>query len=239
MKVYKFGGASVRDMVCINHLADILREETEQVVLVVSAMGKTTNRLEKVVAAIGPAAADYDRVYDQIVSNGELWSTRLITRVLRERGIDAHWVDMTHVLRTDNTYRAANVDFAATLPLLREAVADHRIVVLQGFIGGTAEGLRTTLGREGSDYTAAIVANLLEADSVTLWKDVPGVMTGDPKVDPTARKIDRLTYAEAEAMSRAGAQIIHPKTMAPLADKRIPLYVKPFWTPSEPGTVIC
>ena len=237
MKVYKFGGASVSNIACINHVADILSSETDRVVLVVSAMGKTTNRLEKVVEALHPA--NYNQTYDQIVSNGELWSTRVVAAVLRERGIPVHWVDMTRILLTDATYRSANVDFEATKPLLKAAVADHRFTIVQGFIGGTRDGYRTTLGREGSDYTAAIVANLLDAESVTLWKDVPGIMTADPKTDPSARLIDHLTYAEAEAMSLAGAQIVHHKTMAPLAEKHIPLYVKPFWHPTESGTKIC
>lgn len=238
MRVFKFGGASVRSIAQINHLADIIKQQDDELVLVVSAMGKTTNRLERVVEAIHPSEQEYDRVYDQIVSNGELWSTRFVADVLRERGVDVHWIDMTRVLMTDDTFRSAVVDFDATRPLLRQAVDGHRICIVQGFIGGTTDGLRTTLGREGSDYTAAIVANLLDADSVTLFKDVDGIMSADPKVDATAHKIDHLTYAECEAMARAGAQVVHPKTMAPLAQKNIPLFVKPFKNPEASGTLI-
>lgn len=279
MKVYKFGGASVKDAKGVRNLTDIIRTEEGELVIVVSAMGKTTNALERVVNALvqhdealaeqewrmvldyhraicdelGMALPidesahphgwelsemDYDLFYDQVVPNGELISTRIIAAYLQQQGIDAHWVDMTQVLVTDAMYREANVYMDATRQRLVDAVKNHRVCVVQGFIGGAPTGYRTTLGREGSDYTAAIVANLLDAEQVTIWKDVPGILNADPRIMPEAVKIDELTYADAVELAYSGAQVIHPKTLRPLENKQIPLYVKPFGDKHAPGSVI-
>lgn len=280
MKVYKFGGASVRNAEGVRNLKDIVSLEQGELVVVVSAMGKTTNALERVVNAmqagdhalaqrewqeiqqyhraicdeLGIAApqvleaelphgcdlegSDYDLFYDQVVPNGELISTRIIADYLCAQGIDAHWVDMTQVMVTDAMYREANVYMDATRQRLCDAVRGHRVSVVQGFIGGAPTGYRTTLGREGSDYSAAIVANLLDGESVTIWKDVPGVLNADPRIRPDAVKIDELTYQDAVELAYSGAQVIHPKTLRPLENKSIPLYVKPFGDPTAMGSVI-
>lgn len=279
MRVYKFGGASVRNAAGVRNLADIVKSVSDDLIIVVSAMGKTTNALERVVNALVQkdhvlaeeewnaivdyhraicdelgislpidasshphgwemSEMDYDLFYDQVVPNGELISTRIIAEYLKKEGIDAHWVDMTQVLVTDALYREANVYMDATRQRLTDAVRSHRVCVVQGFIGGAPTGYRTTLGREGSDYTAAIVANLLDAESVTIWKDVPGILNADPRIMPDAVKIDELTYADAVELAYSGAQVIHPKTLRPLENKQIPLFVKPFGDKHAPGSVI-
>ncbi|MBR6017641.1 MAG: aspartate kinase [Paludibacteraceae bacterium] len=281
MKIYKFGGASVRNPEGIQNLAHIISLcETEPLVVVVSAMGKTTNALERVLAALMahdrveaarewndiiayhdailaslglppetlpyralPALQDehnYDLSYDQLVSLGELTSTAIIDAYLRSQGFDSCLLDMTRLLRTDATYRDANVDLDTSAGLLCEAVrhAGHRICIAQGFIGGTVDGLRTTLGREGSDYTAALIGNFLNADSVTIWKDVPGILNADPRLVKDTVLIPELRYHDAVELSYSGAQIIHPKTIRPLENKRIPLYVKPFGDPTAAGSKI-
>jgi len=244
MKIYKFGGASVKDAERIRHLADIVRLETEPLIIVVSAMGKTTNQLEEFTRMLYPDApfedAEYNRLYDQVVSTGELQSTRIVSAYLRHAGIDNHWMDITQLLRTDANYRDANVDLATSAAQLTAYIHHHpaRIYVTQGFIAGTADGLRTTLGREGSDYTAALLAYMLDAESVTLWKDVPGVFSADPRKVRDAVLIHEMSYTEAQQLVENGAQIVHRKTFAPLYEKRIPLYVKPFLHPEEEGTVI-
>lgn len=287
MKIYKFGGASVRDASGVRNLLKIVASESDNLVVVVSAMGKTTNALERVVNAIwqgdAPAADaewqtivafhrsladelsiswdcvsdilslydslplfdtahsfDYDLLYDQVVSLGELISTRLISTFLYQSGVVNTWLDMPHLLRTDALFREARVDMNTSARLIGEAVSRaERVCIAQGFIGGTADGLRTTLGREGSDYTAAILGNLLEATSVTIWKDVPGILNADPRLMEQTSKIDCLSYIEAVELAYSGAQIIHPKTIRPLENKHIPLYVKPFAEHNAPGSVIC
>lgn len=284
MRVFKFGGASVKDAEGIRNLARIVRGETDDLAVVVSAMGKTTNALERVVNALWlreqeqverewalieeyhrgvadelgvtldlrfpetQATMDsYDELYDQVVSWGELMSTRLVSAYLTKAGIRNEWLDMTRLLITDATFRAAQVDFPATEDNLlahfayrpgAEYANRARVRVLQGFIGGTADGRRTTLGREGSDYTAALVAAALNAESVTIWKDVPGILTADPRKDKSATLIPELSYEDAERLAASGAQIIHRKTIFPLERKQIPLYVKPFLQPDAPGSVI-
>lgn len=264
MKVFKFGGASVKDADGVRNLGRIVSRETGDVIVVVSAMGKTTNALERVVDALYKNDSktaeeewiklqqqhgrndvlptldtdDYDKLYDQIVSNGELWSTKIVAEYLNSIGVETHWVDMTEVLVTDARYREANVYFDATRQRLKDAVKGHRVCVVQGFIGGAANGTRTTLGREGSDYTAAIVANLLDAESVTIWKDVPGILNADPRLVDNTVLIPELTYADAVELAYSGAQVIHPKTLRPLENKQIPLYVKPFGNPDAKGSVI-
>jgi len=244
MKIYKFGGASVKDAERIRHLADIVKLETEPLIIVVSAMGKTTNQLEEFTRMLYPDApfedAEYNQLYDQVVSTGELQSTRIVSAYLRHAGINNHWMDITSVLRTDAHYRDANVDIDTSTVLLQTYLQDHpaRIYVTQGFIAGTKDGLRTTLGREGSDYTAALLAYMLDAESVTLWKDVPGVFSADPRKVRDAVLIHDMTYAQAQELVANGAQIVHPKTFAPLFERQIPLYVKPFLHPDEAGTLI-
>lgn len=298
MKVYKFGGASVSSAASILNVVQIVRQEADRLMVVVSAMGKTTNALERVVNAsfakdesaayaelnniknyhdaiiqelfpIGHTFlqhkllllldevkmlvhnmcedelsdrgnAFYDYYYDQIVSYGELISSKIISYTFYREGLDNVLLDMTDCLRTDNTWREAKVDMLASGSLLRRAMEKRMSMryVLQGFIGGTAEGLHTTLGREGSDYTAAIVANLLEADSVTIWKDVPGILNADPRIVRNTVLIPELTYYDAVELAYSGAQVIHPKTIRPLENKQIPLYVRPFATPQKEGSVI-
>lgn len=280
MRVYKFGGASVRNAEGIRNLVHIVSLADSDLMVVVSAMGKTTNALERVLDALCagdtataqqewntlidyhtailnelglsedilpvhdlPAlqdATNYDLSYDQLVSWGELISTTIINAYLHTQGIDSEWLDMTHLLRTDTTYRDANVDLELSAQQIRTAVAqsDKHIFVAQGFIGGTEDGLRTTLGREGSDYTAALLGNFLGAESVTIWKDVPGILNADPRLVQDTVLIPELTYNDAVELSYSGAQIIHPKTIRPLENKSIPLYVKPFADPLAAGSVI-
>jgi aspartate kinase len=185
---------------------------------------------------------EYDYYYDQIVCIGELLSTTIISAYLNEEGIRNEWVDVRDILRTDDNFRDANIDWEYTteqaraniIPLLHE----QGLVITQGFIGATDENESTTLGREGSDYTAAIFANIIGAESLTIWKDVEGVMNADPKAFPTAEIIRELNYDEVIEMAYYGAQVIHPKTIKPLQNKGIPLYVKCFLDPELPGTVI-
>lgn len=244
MKIYKFGGASVKNAERIRHLGEIVSQTEGPLVVVVSAMGKTTNNLEEFTRMLYPDATyedmDFDRLYDQVVSTGELQSSRIVSAYLNHAGIANQWMDATAVLRTDSYFREAQVDVETSLRLLTAFIQAHpaRVYVTQGFIGGTADGMRTTLGREGSDYSAALFGNMLDAESVTLWKDVDGVYSADPRKVKDARLLRRLTYAEAEALAEQGAQIVHRKTFAPLQQKRIPLYVRPFLHPEQEGTVI-
>lgn len=288
-KVFKFGGASVKDAAAIENLHDILRRyPDERLVVVISAMGKTTNFLERVLHAYHNApdqvegllaelqrqhedvaerlvpdpgsivdriqglfaqlrarllmepSDNYDFDYDQIVSFGELLSTTIISTYLNLTGIPNTWLDARRLVRTDSTYREGRVDWDVTVQQVRDAMADQegRVFLTQGFIGGTAENLTTTLGREGSDYSASIMAFALDAESVTIWKDVPGLLNADPKRFPDAVKLDKIPYEEAVELSYYGASIIHPKTLKPLQNKQIPLYVKSFFQPDEPGSVI-
>ncbi len=280
MKVYKFGGASVATSEGISNVARIISLCEDDVLVVVSAMGKTTNALERVLDALMaddhvlaqrewdsivayhdavidrlslphdilpfrsvPSLwdkSDYDLSYDQLVSLGELISSAIVQACLLSQGIDCDRLDMTRLLRTDHTYRDARVDLAVSQALLRQALqkSTKRVHVLQGFIGGTEDGLRTTLGREGSDYTAALVGNFVDAESVTIWKDVPGILNADPRLVPNTVLIPELRYSDAVELSYSGAQIIHPKTIRPLENKHIPLYVKPFGDPAAPGSKI-
>jgi aspartate kinase len=288
MKVYKFGGASVKDADGIRNLAKIVRKQPGNLVVVVSAFGKTTNALEKVLKAwlngddkftsllravmeshssvvaglFGPDSevqgkldvsfallndhllagnmGDYDFEYDQIVSYGEIWSTKIVAEYLKKTGIEASWIDLREILVTDDRFRDANVLWNESTIRVQNAFdfAAAGIYVTQGFIGGTITGDTTTLGREGSDYTAAILANMLEAEQVVVWKDVPGILNADPKWIPGAIKMDEISYKEAVEMSFSGAKVIHPKTIKPLHNKSIPLYVKSFITPDESGTII-
>ena len=293
MKVFKFGGASVNSIERIKNVGTILQQYREQKILVViSAIGKTTNALEKVVEAFynnkkeealqlfeqvkqqhlttakyllvthylacenqlkdfftevewllhDKPARDFDYYYDQVVCVGELLSTSIVSFYLNEAGIKNQWIDVRDVFRTDDNFRDANIDWAYTQQKVTGDVKPRfnttDIILTQGFIGSTDENESTTLGREGSDYTAAIFANMLDAESQTIWKDVEGVMNADPKQFPDAKLISELNYTEAIEMTYYGAQVIHPKTIKPLQNKQIPFYVKCFLDPSLPGTVI-
>jgi aspartate kinase len=293
MKIFKFGGASVNSVERIQRLANILRSfRQEKVLVVVSAMGKTTNALEKVAEAFyshrsGEAmrlfaqvkethlttakyllvrnylAAEaqlrdfftevewllhdkpvraYDYYYDQIVCAGELMSTSIVSAYLAESGIGNQWIDVRDIFRTDENFRDATIDWTFTENQVRQEVtplfAEENMVITQGFIGSTSENESTTLGREGSDYTAAVFAAMLQAESLTIWKDVEGVMNADPKSFPEAVILPVLSYEEVIEMAYYGAQVIHPKTIKPLQNKQIPLYVKCFLDPSLQGTVI-
>ncbi len=288
MKVYKFGGASVKDAAGIENLAGIVSSEADDLIIVVSAFGKTTNALEKVLKSwragedryteflddiyaihngvitelFGPnsepkrkldvsfaslreyllasVTGEYDFEYDQIVSYGEIWSSTIVAEYLKNNLQGVQWCDIRGELLTDDRYRDANVLWSETSKRLKKLFnfSNERIYVTQGFIGGTVAGMSTTLGREGSDYTAAIIANILDAECVVVWKDVPGILNADPQWFPGARKLDEISYREAVEMSFSGAKVIHPKTIKPLHNKNIPLYVRSFLTPEEEGTVI-
>lgn len=282
MRVYKFGGASVKDASGVRNLKEIVAQASDDLMVVISAMGKTTNALERVVAALAqgddqtaetewlgildqhvyimqdlglqpnvdvrlPMMPEYnkewsyDQNYDQIVSLGEIMSTQIVAVFLLKSGIPTEWWNMPKLLLTDNTWREAQVDLQKSAQVIRagwnRAQRPH-VVVTQGFIGGTADGMRTTLGREGSDYTAALLGNFLAAESVTIWKDVPGILNADPRLVANTIKIDQLTYHDAVELAYSGAQVIHPKTIRPLENKKIPLYVKPFGNPTAEGSVI-
>lgn len=304
MKVFKFGGASVNSVERIQNLAGIVKQYQEQpLVIIISAMGKTTNSLEKVAEVFFAGKKDealhlfdvikqyhiniskyllvtrfnecldqladffteiewllhdkpvreYDYYYDQVVCLGELLSTCIISHYLNETGITNQWLDVRDLIRTDNTFRDAGIDWDVTEDKIKmlnirgemaEKNASHNsqltshIYITQGFIGCTDDNESTTLGREGSDYTAAIFANILNAESLSIWKDVEGVMNADPKQFPDAQLISELSFTEVIEMAFYGAQVIHPKTIKPLQNKGIPLYVKCFLDPSLPGTVI-
>lgn len=293
MKVFKFGGASVNSIDRIKNLVPIMKHwSTDKIVVIVSAMGKTTNALEKVTDAFytgkkeealqlfeqvkqqhlstakyllithylscetqlkdfftevewllhDKPVRDYDYYYDQVVCAGELFSTSIVSAYLNEAGINNKWLDVRDIFRTDDDFRDASIDWEFTKQRVDELVVPelkkNNIVLTQGFIGATDENESTTLGREGSDYTAAVFANMLDADSQTIWKDVESVMNADPKQFLDALSIPELNYNEVIEMAYYGAQVIHPKTIKPLQNKGIPLFVKCFLDPSLPGTVI-
>ncbi|MBL7729587.1 MAG: aspartate kinase [Chitinophagaceae bacterium] len=293
MKVFKFGGASVNSVDRIKNMASIMqRFSGEKIIVIISAMGKTTNALEKVVAAFyagkkeealdlftqvkqqhlttakyllvsgylaceaqlkdfftevewllhDKPVREYDYYYDQVVCTGELLSTAIVSAYLNEEGITNKWVDVRDIFRTDNDFRDAEIDWKQTTAHVQDSIAPlfntYNIVLTQGFIGSTDENESTTLGREGSDYSAAVFANILDAESQTIWKDVESVMNADPKQFPDAVPMPELNYNEVIEMAYYGAQVIHPKTIKPLQNKSIPLYVKCFLDPALPGTVI-
>jgi aspartate kinase len=293
MKIFKFGGASTNSFDRIQNLGYILQNHTdEKILIVISAMGKMTNSLEKVVEEFyegkneealrlfqkvkdyhlnqlkylvtfqwqkatnqltdfftevewllhDKPVKDYDYYYDQIVCSGELLSSTLISYYLNENRIPNKWIDVRDVLRTDDTFRQAKVDWDVSRKQAREKLLplfdNTNFVITQGFIGSTDENESTTLGREGSDFTAAIFAELIDAESVTIWKDVNGVMNADPKDFQEAVTIDELSYKEVIEMAYYGAQVIHPKTIKPLQNKDIPLFVRSFLDLRLTGTVI-
>lgn len=291
MKVFKFGGASVNSVDRIKNVAAILQEYNGQpLVVIISAMGKTTNALEKVAESFYRGEQDqalqlfetikqqhlttakyllvknynpcyrqlmdfftevewllhdkpvrhFDYYYDQIVCVGELLSTCVVSHYLNEVEVNNQWLDVRDILRTDDNFRDANVDWDFTESRIRSVIKtdEPAIFLTQGFIGATDENESTTLGREGSDYTAAIFANLLNAESLTIWKDVEGVMSADPKEFPEATFLSELSFNEVIEMAYYGAQVIHPKTIKPLQNKNIPLQVRCFLDPALPGTTI-
>lgn len=293
MKVFKFGGASTSTIERINMVMDILGDHSqEKILVVISAMGKFTNALEKVAEAFYAGQQEealrlfaeikqyhleltrqlvtagyddtyarmldiftevewllhdkpvrgYDYYYDQIVCSGELLASVIISAALTERGLPNKWIDVRDVLRTDDRFREAAVDMEASYERVRDillpAFQPNNFLVTQGFIGSTDENESTTLGREGSDYTAALFANLMEAGEVVIWKDVQGVMNADPKSFPDAIFLQQLNYREVVEMAYYGAQVIHPHTIRPVREKNIPLYVKCFLDKRLPGTVI-
>ena len=281
-QVYKFGGASVKNAEGVRNVEKIVRMAEGDLMVVVSAMGKTTNALERVVEALAAGqeekalqqwvdiidfhvaimkelglqpgvdirlqgeipydpAKSFDENYDQIVSLGEIMSTQIVAVYLLKQGLPVEWWNMPKLLRTDKTWREARVDNETSASIIRSGWNRRqrpRIVVAQGFIGGTADGRRTTLGREGSDYTAALLGNYLDAESVTIWKDVPGILNADPRIEPNTVLIPSLRYQDAVELSYSGAQVIHPKTIRPLENKQIPLFVKPFGDPTAEGSRI-
>lgn len=288
MRVFKFGGASVKDANGIKNVYDVLQQVGfDDVLLVVSAMGKTTNALEVVIknyfeksaelqssiqdvkkyhnqilldlfeddknavfGAINQLFSDlegflksnkspnYNFVYDQIVSFGEMISTTIISHYFNFRGLKNQWLDVRNFIKTDTTYRDAIVDWEQTQKLISKNVKKKVLNITQGFLGSDENNFTTTLGREGSDYTAAIFAYCLNAESVTIWKDVPGVMNADPRYFENATLLNQISYREAIELAFYGATVIHPKTLQPLQRKEIPLFVKSFLNPSLPGTSV-
>ena len=294
MKVFKFGGASVKDASAVKNVAGILKGfPNENIVVVISAMGKVTNSLERLTNAIfykqGNAlpileeikkyhfdileqlfpdksnsiyneisntfveldwaieeepTPNYNFDYDKIVSLGEIISTKIVSAYLNEAGINTKWWDVRDFIQTDNTYREGKVDWELTQILVNKNLLPYfnevknSIVITQGFIGGTSENFTTTLGREGSDYTAAILAYTTNAENVTIWKDVPGVLNADPKYFDKTIKLEQISYQDAIELAYYGVSVIHPKTIKPLQNKKIPLYVKSFIHPEDKGTII-
>jgi aspartate kinase len=290
MKVFKFGGASVKDADAVKNIGIILKFYTDELVIVISAMGKTTNALERVLNAwllddrntafeelrlikdyhlkIATAlihdqqhplideicgvfagieekiksipSGTYNQEYDQLVSLGEILSTIIVSNYLNVVGIANQWADARQFLKTDSNYREGKVDWNITDKLIKRRFTfkGTRIYITQGFIGSTVNNLTTTLGREGSDYTAAIIAYSLGAESVTVWKDVPGVLNADPKWFDDTIRLEKISYLDAIELAYYGTSVIHPKTIQPLKNKNIPLYVKSFLHPDDPGTVI-
>jgi aspartate kinase len=288
MRVFKFGGASVKDAAGIKNVYSVLQTAGyEDVLLVVSAMGKTTNALELVIknyfekspelqssvqevkkyhneilldlfedennpafAAVNSQFSDleyflahnkspnYNFVYDQIVSYGELISTTVLSHFMSHMGIKTQWLDVRNFVKTDSNYRDAEVDWDLTKKNISKNVKGKILNITQGFLGSDENNFTTTLGREGSDYTAAIFAYCLNAESVTIWKDVPGVMNADPRYFENASLLNQISYREAIELAFYGATVIHPKTLQPLQKKEIPLFVKSFINPLLPGTSV-
>ena len=292
MKVFKFGGASVNSADAVRNMAHIVQKHLESapLVVVVSAMGKTTNLLEKLVpgitsdnehkalrqrledyhidivkslipndksivnkvytllhqldstiATLQSDSEHYNYNYDQVVSFGELISTTIIAHYLNHLGINTLWEDARQCIVTDNHHREGRVDWESTRGecwRLKDNATGYQVVVTQGFIGATSDLKTTTLGREGSDYSAAILAYCLDAESVTIWKDVPGFLNADPKFFANTVKISQIPYNEAIELAYYGASVIHPKTVKPIQNKGIPLYIRSFITPEADGSSI-
>ena len=288
MRIFKFGGASIKDAAGVKNVFDVLKKVGyENVLLVVSAMGKTTNALELVIKNYfdksnelfesiqevkkyhneillnlfedenhevyfdvnghfadleyfirSNKSPNYNFVYDQIVSFGELISTTILSHYMNFRNIPTQWLDVRNYIKTDNTYRDAEVNWEITQRNIGKIAKEKSLFITQGFVGSDENGFTTTLGREGSDYTAAIFAYCLNAESVTIWKDVPGVMNADPRYFENAMLLNQISYREAIELAFYGASVIHPKTLQPLQKKEIPLFVKSFINPLLPGTSV-
>lgn len=291
VKVFKFGGASVKDAAGIKNVIEIVKTyQDSQLMILVSAMGKTTNALEAVINAYMQKADnaielyegvkkshyaimdelfdknndvyvavndifveadwvleeephdEYDYVYDQIIGIGELVSSCILAAYLNQSGLKTTWLDARDLLITDNTYREGRIQWEPTQDNVTKKIVPvldtNQLVLTQGFIGSTDDNQTVTLGREGSDYSAAIFSYCLDAESMTIWKDVPGVLTADPRMFENVTKLDRLSYKEAIEMTYYGASVIHPKTIKPLQNKTIPMYVKSFLNPQDEGTFI-
>lgn len=290
INVFKFGGASVKDAEAVRNVANILRRYPDRkLMVIISAMGKTTNALERLLQVVNKPSErnrellfiydfhhnivtelfddnakfpeefddifnafgkfldslmfdDEDFAYDQVVSFGEVLSTLIISNYLDHAGIQNKWLDARELIATDNTYREAVVDWITTEKAIREGVLprfeEMNVCISQGFIGYCQQGFTTTLGREGSDFSAAIFAYALDAQDVTIWKDVPGMLNADPKWFDDTKRLDKISYREAIELSYYGATVIHPKTLKPLQNKSIPLYVKSFLRPEERGSEI-
>ena len=288
MEVFKFGGASVKDSEGVKNLVDILsKKKSEKTIIIVSAMGKSTNALEKIIELYFAEAnqvsseiislkefhlkiiknlfneknndcekevhklfeelklflksnksPDFSFVYDQVVCFGELLSTTIIHYYMKYKKLDSFWLDARNCVKTDDYYRSANLNWELTQKSIIHQVGNCSLVITQGFIGSSLNNFTTTLGREGSDYSAAIFAYALNAKSVTIWKDVPGVLNGDPRVFKKTRLLNQISYREAIELAFYGASVIHPKTLQPLQRKEIPLYVKSFENPKSKGTSI-
>lgn len=287
MKIYKFGGASVKDAECIKNVVRVLRNEGfKNTLIVISAMGKMTNAFEKIINSyhlktddlqqniafvrdyhlsimdalfnnkahpvfteVGQLfkelnnfmatnkSADYNFIYDQIVGYGELLSTKIVSAYLNDVGIENQWIDVREYIKTDNSYRDAYVNWEETSKNISK-LNPEKLYITQGFLGADAQGNTTTLGREGSDYTAAIFAYCLNAKSLTIWKDVDGVLNADPRFFENAQLLHQISYNEAIEMSFYGASVIHPKTLKPLENKNIPLYVRSFYSLKLSGTTV-
>ena len=287
MKVFKFGGASVKDAAAVKNVFEIINSEKGNLAIVISAMGKSTDLLETLIKTYfnsddekwtifnnfknyhieitgdlfgekgmpqgvyelftelehklnSRPSYDFNFEYDQIICFGELISTRIVSDYITATGHKNAWIDIRNCLKTDDTFRDARVDWEWTGQLIREefSFSDTSLYITQGFIGSTTTNLTTTLGREGSDFTAAIIGSSLKVESVSIWKDVPGVLSADPKKMNDTVMINELSYKEAVEMTHSGAKVIHPKTMQPLHNEGIPLLVKSFVEPQNPGTVI-
>jgi aspartate kinase len=288
MQIFKFGGASVKDAEGVKNLVKVLTTVGyNNTLIVVSAMGKTTNALEKVIDNYfnnkkefqstlqeikkyhneillnlfeneqhpifnkvseffndlniffdRNKSPDYNFVYDQVVGFGELVSTTIISSYIQEIGISNNWVDVRNLIKTDNYYRNAKVNWDKTQAIISKNIIKNKLTITQGFLGSDANNFTTTLGREGSDYTAAIFAYCLNAKSVTIWKDVSGVLNADPRYFDNAQLLNQISYREAIELAFYGASVIHPKTLQPLQRKEIPLFVKSFLNPKNPGTCV-
>ncbi len=289
IQVYKFGGASVKNASGVRNVCSVIKRNNSPMVVVISAMGKTTNAMEELVEAFMKQdkaqikntydsivnyhqqiihelfesghpfynmfemiqtalwervslhpSLNYDFEYDQIVSFGEILSTQIISNYANHIGLKNKWIDGRKLIKTDENYRDASVNWGLSSQFVKKEVCfkEESVYITQGFIGSTINNITTTLGREGSDYSGAVFAHILDAESLTIWKDVPGVLNADPRWYPHAKKLKEISYPEAIELAYYGAQVIHPKTLKPLQNKEIPLYVKSFMDISLPGTVI-
>lgn len=288
MKVFKFGGASVKDAEGVRNVASVIQKKRgDNTLVVISAMGKTTNAMENVIkmyfqdkqnlktavdfvvdfhlniisdlfeSKTHPVkkqvlglfneltgfmdwnkSPDYNYVYDQIIGYGELVSTTIVSAYLNEIGVSNTWKDAREVIKTDNYYRTGNVNWELTQELISSEFSNKELLITQGFLGSDSNNFTTTLGREGSDYTAAIFAFCLNAESVTIWKDVPGVLNADPREFSDTQLLNTISYREAIELAFYGASVIHPKTLQPLQKKEIPLHVKSFLNPDAKGTKV-